>query len=248
MKRYLLILTILLSFSTISITAAQDEVECPPDLTAVTDLLDEAQTALDDGDSDTAFDLMAQADDLLTAYLDNCAPPPVLVDPADAEDYALTLDDLPDGWLEAAFESNPEDRSFLCSELPDSDSVRVRQQFLASDVGPAMIYGLTVFNSVEEAEDGFAAVLAIANECDAWITTTDSGDKINYATSILSEDDYGAQSVTLRITYNTVVGTLTYIQHNNTVISIGIVAAEGTDLVNPDLVENIIELTIERLG
>lgn len=59
MKRFLLCLVLVVLVIPMS-AHAQDDPECEPDLTAVTDLFTEAQTALDDGDIITALDTLRE--------------------------------------------------------------------------------------------------------------------------------------------------------------------------------------------
>jgi hypothetical protein len=252
MKHWLLLLTLILSFSTPSMISAQATDDCSPDLTAVTELLAEAQTAFDDGDSETAIDLMTEANILLSLQVDDCRPAgtsdAVLIDPDTAEEYALTLDDLPDDWLEAPIAGSTDDLTFLCSELPEADAVRIRRQFLASNIGPAVINGITVFETTEAADAGFAAILDIIHDCTKWTLTAEDGTATDYRANILSEGDHGDLSITIRLQYNNVEGQLTYIQHHNTVISIGQLILEDSEPFDTELIDSLIDLILERLG
>lgn len=253
MKRWLLLLTLLLSFTSITFASAQDDdSDCSPDLTAVSDLLDAAQTAFDDGDTDAALDLMTEANVLLTLQLENCRPSDdasevVFNDPDLIEDYALTLDDMPEDWLEAPVEDDGS-LSFLCSELPESDSVRIRRQFLASNVGPAVLAGMTIFDDHEGAEAGFDAIVEVINTCGTWTLTSDAGESVDYKANILSEGDYGEDSITIRIVYNNVEGNLIYILENNTVVSMGQLVLDPSETIDLELLESLIDLAIERLN
>lgn len=253
MKRWLLLLTLILSFASITFAAAQDdETDCSPDLTAVSDLLDAARTALDEGDTDAALDLMTEANDLLASQLENCRPSDdgadiVFNDPDLIDDYALTLDDLPEDWLEALIEDDGS-LAFLCSELPESDSVRIRRQFLASNVGPAVLAGMTIFEDHADAEAGFDAIVEVINSCGTWTLTSESGESVDYKANILSEGDYGEDSITIRIVYNNVEGNLIYILQNNTVISMGQLVLDPSETIDLELLESLIDLAIERLN
>lgn len=256
MKRWLLLLIILFGSTIITPASAQDNQECSPDLTQVNLLLIEAQQALNEDDIDTALEKMTEADDALVAEIESCQPIGessdefVFFDPENIDTLLLTIDDFPSGWSLESFEEDEgssETSTVFCSELPSTNIPNREVRFSRGQVGPFLFQTTGIFPTVDEAEERFQSIQAIAEDCDTWTVANDEGDEMTYTLLPLSSPDFGDQSMAFRLTLDNGQGDITYVRAANIMFIFVHLTTIFGDPIDPDLTENLVELTLDRM-
>lgn len=178
-----------------------------------------------------------------------------LIAPEKAGDYLLTLADMPSGWSQEAIaedeDGDDEDTNTFCLEEDPNPDIKAtgkaEARFSAGTFGP-MIYNLAgVYSNQDDIQQRFAIMRDALQNCTTWTDTDDAGEETTYTLSPMSFEQYGDETIALRMGLDGGQADIVAIRQGNLLITVMLISISIGGPVDDELLLQIVEKAAGKL-
>ncbi len=144
--------------------------------------------------------LITDTDSAVENFSQTVSQPPA-IEAETLQPVLLTVDDLPQGWVEKPAEIQPaqeETFHFLCAVLPRRSSGYLLMEFVRGAALPVLTEQVTIF-PVGQAAQTFAEMQSASRMCSAWQTTDATGAQYDWQAEVTTDTAGREESLAIKI-------------------------------------------------
>jgi hypothetical protein len=167
------------------------------------------------------------------------------LDPDKADEYLLTLDDMPSGWAidEESSSDEESDSTFLCSDFKWTNE-KHGISFQKSQLGPFLGQVIFIYSDSSSAQDAFEEALGVIDNYSGCESDPDNDDEVKD----LSFPDFGDDTKAFRIQSNVLEVDTVIILHSNSInlfFNASAISVSGS--VDSELTEEFVQKAMGKL-